>query len=310
MAGDQSARAVAVALSKLGAPYVWATAGPDTFDCSGFTWWVACQVLGEQDYELRSSHHQFNVWGERVGEPAAGDLVFFDIGQGVIMGNRAGHVGMFIDGEQFIHAANEELGVRIDRLDAEWYAPKNIGYRRIYEPGAVAEDAAAEVSLGKGAPPRYNLPLLAGPVATRNQWNGELFPVGWERVAGYAATINWAARESRVDARVVAALGMMETQFTQYRGARPIEIWDNSPEDGPSIGIMQVKPQVWGWLRPDLDPNVIGDNIRLGAAVIGYLIAGEDGDVSAAVRRWYPGKDIERYLATFWGLMGEMGYAS
>ena len=61
-------------MSKLGAPYVWATAGPDTFDCSGFTWWIACQVLGPQDYELRSSHHQFNVWGDAVkgeGTPKA-----------------------------------------------------------------------------------------------------------------------------------------------------------------------------------------------------------------------------------------------
>src|SRR5215207_2135757 len=102
--GDQVERAIAVAMSKLGAPYVWATAGPDTFDCSGFTWWVACQVLGPQDDDLRSSHHQFNVWGERVsGAPIAGDLVFFDVGQGTIMGNLAGHVGLTIDAEQMIH---------------------------------------------------------------------------------------------------------------------------------------------------------------------------------------------------------------
>src|SRR4051794_27645104 len=56
---NQVERAIAIAQTKLGCPYVWATAGPDTFDCSGFTWWIACQVLGPQDYELRSSHHQF-----------------------------------------------------------------------------------------------------------------------------------------------------------------------------------------------------------------------------------------------------------
>ena len=55
--GDQVEAAITVAMTKLGAPYVWATAGPDTFDCSGLTWWIACQVLGPQDYELRSSHH-------------------------------------------------------------------------------------------------------------------------------------------------------------------------------------------------------------------------------------------------------------
>ena len=132
--GGDVERAIAVAMTKLGAPYVWATAGPDSFDCSGFTWWVASQVLGPQDYELRSSHHQFNVWGVPVtwAEIGAGELVFFDVGQGVIMGNRAGHVGMMIDGEHFIHTANEDLGVRIDRLDADWYRPKFIGARRIF----------------------------------------------------------------------------------------------------------------------------------------------------------------------------------
>src|SRR5215207_1924628 len=98
---DQVERAIAAALSKLGAPYVWATAGPDSFDCSGFIWWIASQVLGPQDYELRSSHHQFNVWGEGVwGEPIGGDLVFFDVGQGTIMGNLAGHVGLMLSAEQ------------------------------------------------------------------------------------------------------------------------------------------------------------------------------------------------------------------
>jgi hypothetical protein len=61
---------------------VWATAGPETFDCSGFTWWIASQVLGPQDYELRSSHHQFNVWGDEghkvIVRSAHGDGVIRD----------------------------------------------------------------------------------------------------------------------------------------------------------------------------------------------------------------------------------------
>ncbi|MDP9369430.1 MAG: hypothetical protein M3Q03_14335, partial [Chloroflexota bacterium] len=34
------------ALQYVGYPYVWATAGPASFDCSGFTYWVALNVLG------------------------------------------------------------------------------------------------------------------------------------------------------------------------------------------------------------------------------------------------------------------------
>jgi cell wall-associated NlpC family hydrolase len=160
---DQVEEAITAAMTRLGAPYVWATAGPDTFDCSGFTWWIACQVLGAQDYELRSSHHQFNVWGDEghgvigrfahgdraIGRtresspspydtitpspsPRRGDLVFFDTMGVVVMGNRASHVGMMIDDDRFIHAANEELGVRIDNLHGGWYDGKLIGSGRIF----------------------------------------------------------------------------------------------------------------------------------------------------------------------------------
>jgi cell wall-associated NlpC family hydrolase len=130
--GELVERAIALAEGKLGARYVWATAGPETFDCSGFTHWVASRVLGPQEYELRSSHHQFNVWGEAVEAPWRGDLVFFDTMGVVVMGNRASHVGIALGDGRFIHAANEALGVRIDGLGSEWYRTKYIGARRIF----------------------------------------------------------------------------------------------------------------------------------------------------------------------------------
>lgn len=309
MAGDQAARAIARARTKLGAPYVLATAGPETFDCSGFTWWVAQPIIGPLDYELRSSHHQFNVWGDPGPEwerQAPGDLLFFDSMGVTVFGNRASHVGLYLGNGEMIHAANEDDGVIISRPFEGWYRPRFIGARRIFAAGA-PENITRNIA---GATMSFELPELAGAIRTANQWNGGPFPVAWERVTAYAATIGWAAQEAGIDARIVAALGLMETQFTQYRDGQVLTIWDSYPEDGPSVGITQVKPKVWQWLRPELDPNVIGDNIRLGAAAIAYLIADEGGDVSAAVRRWYPGKDIERYLATFWGLMGEMGYGS
>ena len=116
--GDQVEAAIAAAMSKLGAPYVWATAGPDTFDCSGFTWWVACQVLGPQEYELRSSHHQFNVWGERGQRVAGSPATWCSSTRWASWSwaTAAAHVGFDESMAAFIHAANEDLGVRIDRL--------------------------------------------------------------------------------------------------------------------------------------------------------------------------------------------------
>ena len=43
-ASGRAAIAVRAALSKIGAPYVYGTAGPNTFDCSGFTSWAWAQA--------------------------------------------------------------------------------------------------------------------------------------------------------------------------------------------------------------------------------------------------------------------------
>ena len=77
----------------------------------GFTWWVATQVLGPQDPELRSSHtSSMSGDGRLCGSPEPGDLVFFNTTGAVCFGNLASHVGMMIDAERFIHAANEARG--------------------------------------------------------------------------------------------------------------------------------------------------------------------------------------------------------
>ena len=314
-AEEQAAQAIARARTKLGAPYVLATAGPETFDCSGFTWWVAQPIIGPLDYELRSSHHQFNAWGERVPGEAlrAGDLLFFDSMGVTVFGNRASHVGLYLGDGQMIHAANEDQGVIISRPFAGWYGPRLIGARRIFD--LAAPDLVETPPRPHRAPRRrLTLPLLAGPIVTRNQWNGGPFPVDWSAAAGWAHEVNVAAREARIDARIIAAVTMMETQFTHERDGAVLTIWDAYPEDGPSVGMMQFKPRVYAHVRPDLDPLRPEENLRRGAAVIASLLKEEGGDLDAAMRRWFPaaapnGTTPERYLTTFWGLLGEMDYA-
>ena len=70
------ARAVALARSRIGAPYVWGAEGPDAFDCSGLVFWVYTQ-LGVQ--VPRIAQPQFE-WALPI-EPSQlqpGDLVFFE----------------------------------------------------------------------------------------------------------------------------------------------------------------------------------------------------------------------------------------
>jgi hypothetical protein len=314
----QAGQALARARTKLGAPYVLGTAGPETFDCSGFTWWVAQPILGPLDYELRSSHHQFNVWGEPApgDDLRPGDLLFFDSMGVVVFGNRASHVGLYLGDGQMIHAANPDDGVLISRPFEGWYGPRLIGARRIF-------DLAGDLDLSETPPRpqahraprrRRTLPLLAGPIVTRNQWNGGPFPVDWSAAAGWAHEVNVAAREAKVDARIIAAVTMMETQFTHERDGEVLTIWDAYPEDGPSVGMMQFKPQVYAHVRPDLDPLLPEENLRRGAAIIASLLEEAGGDLDAAMRRWFPapapnGTTPDRYMTTFWGLLGEMDYA-
>ncbi|MCE5204407.1 MAG: NlpC/P60 family protein [Actinomycetia bacterium] len=104
---------VAIALSKLGAPYRWGAAGPDAFDCSGFTMWVYAQVGISLPH---SSRAQIGV-GERVSRAnlQPGDLVFFGR-------SRIHHVGIYIGGGKYVHAPHTGDVVKISSLDRSDYA--------------------------------------------------------------------------------------------------------------------------------------------------------------------------------------------
>ncbi len=95
--GPLGASIAAAARQYLGKPYVFATAGPNTFDCSGLVTWVLHHDLG---IELPSNSHtvtgQFYLWsGARsVGRPpAAGDLICW-----------TGHIGNATGPTTMIHA--------------------------------------------------------------------------------------------------------------------------------------------------------------------------------------------------------------
>jgi cell wall-associated NlpC family hydrolase len=70
------AQAVALARSRLGLPYVWGAAGPDSFDCSGLTQWVYAQLGVALP---RTSQAQFNATMPVALEfLQPGDLLFYE----------------------------------------------------------------------------------------------------------------------------------------------------------------------------------------------------------------------------------------
>lgn len=93
---SQGDRIVSIAKSKIGSPYVYGAAGPNAFDCSGFTSWVYAQV-GKQI--PRTSGAQASA-GRKV---AISDLQPGDI---VVYYSGASHVAIYAGNGQIIDALN------------------------------------------------------------------------------------------------------------------------------------------------------------------------------------------------------------
>jgi cell wall-associated NlpC family hydrolase len=114
------------AMRYLGYPYVWATHGPNSFDCSGFTYWVVLNVTGRN-----IGAGTWTQWGTgtpiQYGSLQPGDLVFFQN----TYTTGLSHVGLYIGNDQFIHAENENTGVRISSLTSNYYSTRYLGARRV-----------------------------------------------------------------------------------------------------------------------------------------------------------------------------------
>ena len=109
---------IAYAKKYLGYRYVYGTAGPNTFDCSGFT----SYVYKHFGYSLNRTSGGQRSNGKKVNKSdlKAGDILCF-----------SGHVGLYIGGNKFIHAANPRKGVIISSLSESYYVKTYITARRI-----------------------------------------------------------------------------------------------------------------------------------------------------------------------------------
>lgn len=126
--------------SMLGKPYVWGGYDPKTgFDCSGLVFWA----FGQHGVSLpRVTYNQINV-GASVppNKLRPGDLVFFDTDR-----KRTGpdHVGVYVGGGKFIHAARTGQPVKISSLAEGYYMDRWMGGRRISGVSASATSGGGE----------------------------------------------------------------------------------------------------------------------------------------------------------------------
>lgn len=109
---------VSYAKTFLGYPYVLGATGPKAFDCSGFTYYVYKHF----GYTLNrtATAQKSNGVAVAKSELQLGDLVLF-----------TGHVGIYVGGNSFIHAANPKKGVVITSLSDSYYVKNYITARRI-----------------------------------------------------------------------------------------------------------------------------------------------------------------------------------
>lgn len=124
--GDKLSKLYEVASSKLGSKYVWASSGPDTFDCSGFTMYVYKNGAG---IDLPHSSKSQSSVGTAVSkdELRLGDLVFFHTGGS----SSINHVGMYIGKGNFIHASSAKANVMTSSLSEGYYQNTYVCARRV-----------------------------------------------------------------------------------------------------------------------------------------------------------------------------------
>ncbi len=126
------AAAAAMAASLVGCRYVYGAEGPNTFDCSGLSYYI----FGQLGYKLgRGASAQYSNNGKFVTKDnlQPGDLVFFfdpkyDYSGGTLPTT---HMGIYVGNGQFIHASTTSYRVQYDSLFNSYYTKYIVGYKRI-----------------------------------------------------------------------------------------------------------------------------------------------------------------------------------
>ncbi|TKV60460.1 NlpC/P60 family protein [Nakamurella flava] len=113
---SKGAAAVAAALSKVGSPYVYGAAGPNSFDCSGLTSWAWAQAGVTIP---RTSSAQAGLPSVPLDQLQPGDLVTYY--------SPVSHVAMYIGNGQVVHASTETKPVYVTSVNGA--GPNATGHR-------------------------------------------------------------------------------------------------------------------------------------------------------------------------------------
>ncbi|NLY19414.1 MAG: SH3 domain-containing protein [Clostridiaceae bacterium] len=120
---DKAAAVIEYAKQFLGVPYVYGGSTPKGFDCSGFTQYVYAKF----NIKVPRSAKEYAGVGIKVDRTniKPGDILLFDRYNDYTLG----HVGIYIGGNQFIHASSSKGKVVIGNLSR--YGGNILGIRRV-----------------------------------------------------------------------------------------------------------------------------------------------------------------------------------
>lgn len=119
---------IAYAKNQLGKPYVWGAQGPNSFDCSGFTYYVFKNKAGITLPRSSSAQSKYGTYVSK-SNLRAGDLVFFDTN-----GSNNGavsHVGLYIGDGKIIHASYSQRKIAIADFNSSYYQKAYVNARRV-----------------------------------------------------------------------------------------------------------------------------------------------------------------------------------
>lgn len=116
-----------VASRYLGCAYVWAGAGPDVFDCSGFTLYVFRQVGVDLVYHNAQLQYYMGTPVSR-SDLQPGDLVFFSDSCSI---DDITHVGIYVGGSTYINASSVAGCIAYSDLNSYWGSTHYVGACRV-----------------------------------------------------------------------------------------------------------------------------------------------------------------------------------
>lgn len=116
-------RAASIALQQVGVPYRYGGTSPSGFDCSGLVHYSYSRAGGSVPRTTGQ------LWDSTTGVARAdlrpGDLIFFSID------GKMQHVGMYVGGNEFVHAPSSGKQVSVASLSTAYY---NRGFLRAGRP--------------------------------------------------------------------------------------------------------------------------------------------------------------------------------